>query len=271
VEKDAVRTTIVGGRPPGSGQDVGAVPRGIEVLVKKASVDPAFKGLLLQKRAGAAQEIGLQLEPAEALMLASVPAAQLDAIIARTKVGVYERRAFLGTAAAAMLAALSAVRAEDDGKATSRGVKPDRPATGDDPSKAALQEHEEARKQQDAGCVVFTTWFPAKAMHAAVDSKGQRQLIKSGMAFAIAPLNEPNLKALLATLPKLPEGQAAKALADVLTISWREGEAWKTRQYNRAALPAEVAAIFMWLGMPENRPQNLPPGGARPDRPGARE
>jgi len=39
VEQEAVRTTIVGGRPPGSGQPVGRIPRGIEVLLKKAAVD----------------------------------------------------------------------------------------------------------------------------------------------------------------------------------------------------------------------------------------
>ncbi len=42
-EQEVVRTTIVGGRPPGSGQRLGPIPRGIEVLVRKASVDPEFK------------------------------------------------------------------------------------------------------------------------------------------------------------------------------------------------------------------------------------
>jgi len=37
-EQPAVRTTIVGGRPPGSGKGIGSVPRGIEVLVKKTAV-----------------------------------------------------------------------------------------------------------------------------------------------------------------------------------------------------------------------------------------
>jgi hypothetical protein len=37
-EQPAIRTTIVGWRPPGPGKDVGSVPRGIEVLVKKAAV-----------------------------------------------------------------------------------------------------------------------------------------------------------------------------------------------------------------------------------------
>jgi acyl carrier protein len=108
VEQEAVRTTIVGGRPPGSGQPVGDIPRGIEVLVKKAAVDAEFKASLLLRRAAAAQQIGLTLEPAEAMMLAVAPAEQLEAIIARTSVPREHRRAFLGQAAAAMLAALVA-------------------------------------------------------------------------------------------------------------------------------------------------------------------
>ena len=85
------------------------IPKGIEVLVKKASVDPAFKALLLERRAGAAQEIGLELDAAETMMLAAVPAGQLEAIIARTDVPQEHRRAFLGHAAAAMLAAVGAM------------------------------------------------------------------------------------------------------------------------------------------------------------------
>lgn len=100
------RTTIVGARPPGSGEGPGDVPRGIEVLIKKASVDAEFKKLLTDKRSGAAEEIQLRLDPAEVAMLNSVPASQLEAIIARTKVSWKSRAAFLGRAAAVMLAAL---------------------------------------------------------------------------------------------------------------------------------------------------------------------
>jgi len=107
VEQEAVRTTIVGGRPPGSGQSVGDIPRGIEILVKKAAVDPQFKELLLSKRAEAAGGIGLELDPAEAMMLRAAPAEQLEAVIDRTVVPKQHRRVFLGKAAAAMLAALA--------------------------------------------------------------------------------------------------------------------------------------------------------------------
>jgi hypothetical protein len=126
-EPKAVRTTIVGGRPPGSGQNVGDIPRGIEVLVKKASVDPDFKRALLSKRADSADEIGLRLEPAEVLMLRAAPAEQIEAIIDRTVVPQEHRRVFLGKAAAAMLAALglgqAGCRGEPEPAPT--GIRPD--------------------------------------------------------------------------------------------------------------------------------------------------
>ncbi len=101
-------------------------PQGIEVLVLKAAVDPDFKQILLQQRAAAAEAIGLELTAAEATMLAAVPAAQLEAIIARASVPQEHRRAFLGQAAAAMLAALGAIRsAVADEPAHPRPAPPD--------------------------------------------------------------------------------------------------------------------------------------------------
>jgi len=129
-EQEAVVTTIVGGRPPGSGQPVGSIPRAIEVLVKKAAVDPEFKSLLLERRAEAAGAIGLELDPAEAMMLRAVPADQLEAIIARTEVPQEHRRAFLGNAAAVMLAALGlAIEGctKEGPVPAPTGIAPDRP------------------------------------------------------------------------------------------------------------------------------------------------
>jgi acyl carrier protein len=86
-----------------------SIPQGIEVLVKKASVDAEFKTALLARRAGAAEEINLELTPSETALLRTVPAAQLEAIISQTFVPVEHRRAFLGRAAGAMLAALGVI------------------------------------------------------------------------------------------------------------------------------------------------------------------
>ena len=84
------------------------IPQGIEVLVLKAAIDPDFKQLLLQQRTAAAVAIGLELTAAETTMLTTVPAAPLEAVIARASVPQEHRRMFLGQAAAAMLAALGA-------------------------------------------------------------------------------------------------------------------------------------------------------------------
>lgn len=139
VEQEAVRTTIVGGRPPGSGQSVGPIPRGIEVLVKKASVDADFRQALLDERAGAADRIGLALEPAEVMMLRAVPAAQLKAIIARTSVPQEHRRAFLGKAAVAMLAALGLNMVGCGPGEAVKGTRPGESGKGQEPEQPSQQ------------------------------------------------------------------------------------------------------------------------------------
>jgi len=109
VEQESVRTTIVGGRPPGSGQPIGAIPRGIEVLVKKAAVDEEFRRLLLDDPNQAAMSIELELEPVESAMLKTFPKEQLAVIIDKTEVPQLHRRAFLGQSAATMVALLGGI------------------------------------------------------------------------------------------------------------------------------------------------------------------
>ena len=128
-EADAVRTTIVGGRPPGSGRNNVAVPRGIEVLVKKAAVDAEFRTLLLEQRGTAAASIELQLDPAESAILNAIPQTQLARIVDQTVVGSELRSAFLGRAAAVMLAALGAGIAAGCGKAGDQAKETNPPAT----------------------------------------------------------------------------------------------------------------------------------------------
>ena len=111
------------------------ISRRIEVLLKKASVDPVFKAAFLERRGEVAEEIGLPLEPAEVVMLRAVRREQLEAIIARTSVPDEHRRAFLGQAAAAMLAALGIVAgrpgvagAGGQGGVGGFGARPDDPS-----------------------------------------------------------------------------------------------------------------------------------------------
>ena len=142
-EKEAVRTTIVGGRPPGCGRSNVPVPKGIEVLVKKAAVDPEFRELLFAQRGAAAASIELELDPAEHAMLNAIPREQLAQIVSQTMVPVEQRRVFLGRLAVAMLAVIggglaSCERAQSAGIQSAPpvgtdGIRPDRPTNAPPP------------------------------------------------------------------------------------------------------------------------------------------
>lgn len=129
-QNEAPETTIVGARPPGRGRSLQGIPRGIEVLIKKASVDAEFRSILLEKRSEAAAEIDLELSLAEAATLNAVPRAQIEKIIQNAKVPDEHRRVFLGKIGAAMLAILGlGLPACDDAHLAAMkygGIRPDR-------------------------------------------------------------------------------------------------------------------------------------------------
>ena len=143
VEQESVRTTIVGGRPPGSGQPIGPIPRGIEILLKKAAVDAEFRELLLADPNRATATIELTLEDVEQAMLQTIPKEQLAAIIDQTEVPEPYRRIFLGTAAASMLTLLTGgvilstctlgIRPGDSGKPA--GIRPGTTVPDEQPGK----------------------------------------------------------------------------------------------------------------------------------------
>jgi len=82
--------------------------------------------VLLEERAEAAKAIELELTEAEAAMLTGIPRAQLEAIIANTKVKPESRRLFLGKAAGIMLAALGVGAAGcEEERGESAGIRPD--------------------------------------------------------------------------------------------------------------------------------------------------
>jgi hypothetical protein len=85
----------------------GNIPQGIEILVKKASIDSIFRAILLEKRAEAAKEIELSLNPSETIIINTIPREQLDAIIDRTFIEPGPRAAFMGKVATLMIIALS--------------------------------------------------------------------------------------------------------------------------------------------------------------------
>lgn len=85
---------------------ISKVPRGIEVLVKKASVDPKFRELLLADPQAAARSIELSLTQFEQEMLGTVSQSQLLAIIKATVVPESQRRVFIEATAATMILAI---------------------------------------------------------------------------------------------------------------------------------------------------------------------
>ena len=84
-----------------------SIPRNIEVLIKKASVDPKFRRLLLDKRAEAAREINLDLSQVEIDMLTAIPLEQLEQIIQNTKVPPEQKKIFSGSNGTIMLAVVA--------------------------------------------------------------------------------------------------------------------------------------------------------------------
>ncbi|MGD8718955.1 MAG: hypothetical protein PVH29_09055 [Candidatus Zixiibacteriota bacterium] len=122
------------------------IPRGVEVLIKKASIDPAFKRKLIEARSGAAAIIALDLTPSERALIDNAAEDQLRAIINRTQVSPKLRPAFLGAAAATMLAALAAAGCKNPAPndtpypAPPTGINPDYPPTPETAETAAGDE-----------------------------------------------------------------------------------------------------------------------------------
>lgn len=113
----------------------GQIPRNVEVLLKKAAVDPEFRALLLDKRAEAAKTIGLELAPEEIALLADCPREMLETIIATTYVEPKHRSLFLSTAGILMLAALGVVMV--GGLCLSAGARAHRPVREEEMDLAA--------------------------------------------------------------------------------------------------------------------------------------
>lgn len=99
--------TIVGGRPAAPRSIRNDIPRGLELLIKKASVDPDFKRELLSKKEKLVGEMNLPLDESEKAMLACVPVGHLEKMIEATQVPAAQRKALAGGSAAAMFALLT--------------------------------------------------------------------------------------------------------------------------------------------------------------------
>jgi hypothetical protein len=130
-EKRAVKTTIVGGQPPGNDRPLASVPVGIEELLLMAAVDPAFRDALLDDRDRAVSASGVSLRPTERAILAAVDATTLQRMISNvgTTIPEHDRRTFIGRSAAALLALVGGgTLLATTGCPETKGARPDRPS-----------------------------------------------------------------------------------------------------------------------------------------------
>jgi len=276
-----------------------SIPRGIEVLVKKAAVDADFKRLLLAKRAEAAREIDLELGAAEAAMLNAVPAAQLEAIIAQTVVSPMTRAAFLGRAAAAMLAALAAPRSfADEGRGPgSFGEQPDRPPGAPAKQDAFLLCDETSHRGETTHSLLDATSFRNKVAqvqranrflaqaHAQAARAWSSDPARQGVPFPL-PLPQPARCSRLVAFTDRGEAEAALRLrlADDANraAEARKAEAERLAALSEAARDLEMKRLELVRAAQQLLDQQLnamlasetpplpeppPPGGVRPDVP----
>ena len=137
------KRTSAGARP--RGRKLKKVPRGVETLIKRAAIDPAFRKRLFEHRNQAAREVGLELTMAESIILGTVRDAQLHAMIDAMQVSDEERRALLDRAplpnadpVPAVPPAAPGIQPDLAGEPflpRTRGIRPDLPEEPPRPSK----------------------------------------------------------------------------------------------------------------------------------------
>ena len=121
--------TIVGGRSADN-KPAGNSPHGIEVLLKKASVDEDFARVLLASPEEAARLISLDLQDSEKSILLSTPRSTLQSMIRHTTVKRHQLSVFKTMSAGLMLAAVVAVSSLGSGCDST----PTKGTTADDPA-----------------------------------------------------------------------------------------------------------------------------------------
>jgi len=134
-ERQAARTTIVGGQPPGNTRPQQVIPTGIEELLAMAAVDASFAAALERDRAMALEASGVELTATERAIFDAIDASALRRMTGSVGHSLPEqdRRTFLGRSAAALVALVggaSVTSGCDRGlQSVPAGVRPDRPAS----------------------------------------------------------------------------------------------------------------------------------------------
>ena len=123
--KEVVRRTIVGGRPLARKKRKLKIPIGIEKVLCKAAVDPAFRAALYENRREALDGLGDELSEAEADILMSIPIEPLDSMVAGIDPKRHAGRRFMKGVMAATFVTAALTTSIDCGPTQSTGSQPD--------------------------------------------------------------------------------------------------------------------------------------------------
>ncbi len=161
--RDAFKT-IVGGRSADN-KPTGNSPRGIEILLKKASVDEGFAKVLLESPEEAARLISLDLQPSEKRILLSTPRSSLQSMIRHTRVQRQQLSAFKSMSAALMLAAVVAASSlgaacdSDCSLVRTKGIRPDDELANCEVQMVTLQAAIETYYAEHSAFVSTADWY----------------------------------------------------------------------------------------------------------------
>jgi hypothetical protein len=156
-DSDSDRTdkerTIVGGRPKGQHASDSEIPRGVEILLKVAAIDPTFRQRLIHMRGQAAKTLGFKLTFSEAMILEAVPEKQLQTMIDAMHVSDEERGVLVAVAPQSKLPSDSPLLAtlgirpewteDPPSPPRTRGIRPDLPKRGRPPRTKGIRPDED--------------------------------------------------------------------------------------------------------------------------------
>ena len=124
-----------------------------------------------------------------------------------------------------------------------------------------LRAHFDKRANLADGRVMYATWFPGSpriAIECEINAKGQACCYRSVYNWAAQDshtiqLTGEEIKEVKESLNELPEPLGSPPVANMLILSFRDGENWITRYYDRLNLPDGIKRICKIAGAnPEN-------------------
>jgi hypothetical protein len=140
--REAAKTTIVGGQPPGNARTLASIPVGLERLLAMAAANPDFAAILFERREEALAASGVELTATERAIFRAIPVTQLQRQTAELseRLAQPDRRSFFEQAAACVV-----LVAGGAGLATAAGCK-DKDGGGG--GTAASTEHQNVTVQE---------------------------------------------------------------------------------------------------------------------------